>query len=148
MCVARNLMTYLVASDSPATTAKTYQPSVPHGSLGGCPTSRRINATPLPVSIALAGHTNAFADRKVSAISMTAQVRIAEDLRDGDAEAQRHLAEHVDRDDHRSHVQPRIADAGQHQRVRVAAQGQRTGGHWTGGNKRSGVMTVFVGYAA
>ncbi len=36
-----------------------------------------MSATPLPVSIALAGHTNVRVWRKVSATSMTAQVRIA-----------------------------------------------------------------------
>ena len=44
---------------------------------GGVPTTRRIRATPLPVSIALAGHTNARDWLKVSATSMTKQVRIA-----------------------------------------------------------------------
>src|SRR5207253_2023673 len=39
--------------------------------------TRRIRATPLPVSIALAGHTNAFDWRNVSAISRTAHARIA-----------------------------------------------------------------------
>ena len=41
------------------------------------PTMRRISATPLPVSIALAGQTNARLWRKVSVTSMIAQVRIA-----------------------------------------------------------------------
>ncbi len=36
-----------------------------------------MRATPLPVSIALAGHTNVRLWRKVSTTSMTAQVRIA-----------------------------------------------------------------------
>jgi len=44
---------------------------------GGVPTTRRINATPLPVSIALAGQTKARLCRNVMAISRTAQVRIA-----------------------------------------------------------------------
>ena len=43
----------------------------------GVPTTRRMSATPLPVSIALAGQTMARLLRKVSATSMTAQVRIA-----------------------------------------------------------------------
>ena len=47
------------------------------GSSGGVPTTRRISATPLPVSIALAGHTNVFVERKVRAISMIAVVMIA-----------------------------------------------------------------------
>ena len=47
-----------------------------HGSSGGVPTTRRMSATPLPVSMALAGHTNACDERKVSATSMIAQVMI------------------------------------------------------------------------
>ena len=47
------------------------------GSSGGVPTTRRMSATPLPVSIALAGQTKDRVWRKVRATSMTAQVRIA-----------------------------------------------------------------------
>ena len=47
------------------------------GSSGGVPTTRRMSATPLPVSIALAGQTKARLCRKVIATSMIAQVRIA-----------------------------------------------------------------------
>ena len=40
-----------------------------------------------------------------------------QDLRDADDEAERDLAQHVDGDDDRGHVQARIADVGQHDRV-------------------------------
>ena len=75
-CVPRYLMTYFDSSDSPPTIAKISQPSVANGWSAGVPTTRRINATPLPVSIALAGQTNAFAERKVRATSNTAEARI------------------------------------------------------------------------
>ena len=117
-CEPRYLITYFVSSESPATPANTYQASVLHGSSGGVPTTRRMSATPLPVSIALAGHTNARVWRKVSATSMTAQVEDrGQDLRDADLEVQAELAQHVDRDDHRRHVEARVADVRQHQRV-------------------------------
>ena len=100
------------------------------GSSGGVPTTRRIRATPLPVSIALAGQTNARVCRKVSATSMTAQVRIAARICGTlTAEVQPDLAEDVDRDDHRGDVQARIADARQDERVAAAAERQRAGGH-------------------
>ena len=57
-CEPRYLITYFVSSENAATPAKTYQPSVFQGWSGGVPTTRRIRATPLPVSIALAGQTN------------------------------------------------------------------------------------------
>ena len=46
-------------------------------SFGGVVGTRRISATPLPVSIALAGHTNDRLERKVSATSRIAHVPIA-----------------------------------------------------------------------
>ena len=70
-------MTYFVRSDRPATPAKTHQSSVFHGWSGGVPMTRRIKATPLPVSIALAGQTKARLVRNVRATSMIAQVTIA-----------------------------------------------------------------------
>ncbi len=70
-------MTYFVSRERPATTAKMYQASVFQGWSGGVPTTRRIRATPLPVSIALAGHTNERVCRKVRTTSMIAVVRIA-----------------------------------------------------------------------
>ena len=65
------------SSDSPATTANTHKSLVAQGVSSGVPTTRRMSATPLPVSIALAGHTNARLSLNVSTTSITAQVRIA-----------------------------------------------------------------------
>ena len=70
-------MTYLVSSEKPATPANTYHLWKLHGASAGIPGMRRIRATPLPVSIALAGQTNARRERKVITTSMTAHVRIA-----------------------------------------------------------------------
>ena len=70
-------MTYLVSRENTATPANTYQKSVFQGWSGGVPTTRRISATPLPVSMALAGHTNARAWRKVRATSRMALATIA-----------------------------------------------------------------------
>ena len=70
-------MTYFESRDRPATAANTYQALVLQGSSARVPTTRKMRATPLPVSIALAGHTNDRLWRKVSTTSMTAQVRIA-----------------------------------------------------------------------
>ena len=70
-------MTYFVSSDRPATPAKTHQASVFQGSSGEVPTTRRMSATPLPVSIALAGQTKERVWRNVRTTSMIAQVRIA-----------------------------------------------------------------------
>ena len=77
ICVPRKRITYFDSSDSPAMTANHCQAYVLHGSFAGVPTTRRISATPLPVSIALAGQTNARDWRNVSATSITAQARIA-----------------------------------------------------------------------
>ena len=96
----------------------------------GVPTTRRIRATPLPVSIALAGQTNARLWRKVRAISMIAQVRIAARICGTlTRKRERDLAEDVDRDDHGRDMQPRVADVRQDQRVGVAADGDGSGGH-------------------
>ncbi len=71
-------MRYFVRSENAATPAKTYHAWVLHVSSGGVPGTRRISATPLPVSIALAGHTNVRVRRNVIVTSMIAAVRIAE----------------------------------------------------------------------
>ena len=71
-------MTYLVSSEKAATPANMYQACVLQWSPGGVPGTRRISATPLPVNIALAGHTRERVRRKVTATSMIAQVRIAD----------------------------------------------------------------------
>src|SRR4029079_10662174 len=76
-CETRYLITYFVRRENAATPAKTHHESVFHGWSGGVPTTRRIRATPLPVSIALAGQTNVRVERNVSATSITAVVRIA-----------------------------------------------------------------------
>ena len=70
-------MTYLVISENAATPAKTYQAWVLQWSPGGVPGTRRMSATPLPVSMALAGQTKDRRVRNVIATSMMAQVRMA-----------------------------------------------------------------------
>ena len=70
-------MTYFVASPNAATPANSARSWVPQGSFAGCPTTRRMSATPLPVSMALAGHTMAPLWRYVMATSMTAHVTMA-----------------------------------------------------------------------
>jgi hypothetical protein len=72
----RYRMTYFVRSEKAATPANTYHAWVVHGSSSGVSGTRRMSATPLPVSIALAGHTNDRVLRNVSATSRIAQVRI------------------------------------------------------------------------
>ena len=124
-CEPRYLMTYLVSSETPATTANTYQSPVYQGWSAGVPTTRRISATPLPVSIALAGHTKDRLCRNVIATSSTAQVMIAARIcGHADLEVQPDLAQDVDRDDHRGDVEARVLDAGQEQRVGGAADGE------------------------
>ncbi len=70
-------MRYLVDSENAATPANTYQACVLQWSPGGVPGTRRMSATPLPVSMALAGHTKDRWLRNVSATSMSAHVRMA-----------------------------------------------------------------------
>ena len=70
-------MTYLLRRERPAIAANTYQAWKVQWSPGAVPTTRRMSATPLPVSIALAGQTMDPVCRKVMASSSTAQVRIA-----------------------------------------------------------------------
>ena len=105
-------MRYFVDSENAATPANTHHAWVLQWSPAGVPGTRRISATPLPVSIALAGHTNARWRRNVIATSMTAQVRMAARIcgtltwnRSVD------LPEDVDRDDDRGDVQARVAAA-------------------------------------
>ena len=77
-----------------------------------------MRATPLPVSIALAGHTKVRVWRKVMRdLDDRAGEDRGQDLRHADPEAQPDLAEDVDRDDHRRDVQTRIAQVGQDQRI-------------------------------
>jgi hypothetical protein len=49
-----------------------------------------------------------------------------QDLGDRDPELERDLPEHLQRDDHRCEVQPRVAQGGKHDRVGRAADRQRT----------------------
>ena len=70
-------MKYLVDRENAATPANTYQACVLQWSPGGVSGTRRMSATPLPVSMALAGHTSDRRARKVTATSMTAHVRMA-----------------------------------------------------------------------
>ena len=49
----------------------------------------------------------------------------SQDLRNADPEVQADLAEHVERDDHGRHVQSRVAQLGQHHRVRAPTEVQR-----------------------
>src|SRR4051794_25099614 len=74
----RYRMAYFVNSENAATPANTYHLYVVQWSPGGVPGTRSTSATPLPVSMALAGQTNALRARKVSAISMAAHVTTAD----------------------------------------------------------------------
>ena len=75
---APNLMRYLVSSDAAATKGEGV-PAVPCPVVpGGWPTMRRMRATPLPVSMALAGQTIFLVSTKVHTSSMRAQARMAE----------------------------------------------------------------------
>ena len=143
-CEPRYLITYFVSSENAATPAKTYQLSVFHGWSGGVPTTRRIRATPLPVSIALAGQTNIRVERNVSATSITrGREDRREDLRDAHPEVEPDLAQDVDRDDHRRDVEPGVADVRQDQRVGGPAEAQRPGR--SGHGRRGGVGRARTG---
>ena len=70
----RHLIAYFERSETAAVTMKIHHPFVLHQSPWRVPGTRKMNATPLPVSIALAGHIRTCCLRKVIAISSTAQV--------------------------------------------------------------------------
>ncbi len=55
-CVPRHRMTYFESNAIAAVPTKIHQPRKLHQSPCAVPGTRRTNATPLPVSIALAGH--------------------------------------------------------------------------------------------
>jgi hypothetical protein len=76
-CPPRNLMRYFDKSDTAAVPAKIHQPCRLHQSPCSVPGTRRMNATPFPVSIALAGHMITCCWRNVIPTSSTAHVRIA-----------------------------------------------------------------------
>jgi hypothetical protein len=82
-----------------------------------------MSATPLPVSIALAGHTMVPVARKVTATPMMAGEHRGEDLRDADLEVQAHLPQRVDGDDDRGHMQAQVADLGAPVRVPTDPEG-------------------------
>ena len=70
-------------------------------------------------------HQHVLARRRRSRPRARAQVRERDqDLGDRDPEVERDLAEHLQRDDHRGEVQPRVAQGRQHDRVRPAADRQ------------------------
>ena len=81
-------MRYFVSSENAATPANTHHAWVLQWSSTGVPGTRRISATPLPVSIALAGHTNArrCAERDRHLDDRAREDR-GEDLRHADLEA-------------------------------------------------------------
>ena len=70
-------MKYFDNSDTAAVPAKMYQPFMLHQSPCCVPGTRRMKATPFPVSIALAGHIRTCWRWKVIANSRMKQVPIA-----------------------------------------------------------------------
>ncbi len=73
----RHLIRYLESSETAAVPAKIHQPFMLHQSPCRVPGTRRMKATPLPVSSALAGHINTCCLCTVMATSSTAQVTSA-----------------------------------------------------------------------
>ncbi len=69
-----HLITYFESSDTAAVAMKIHQPRRLHQSPCRVPGTRRMNATPFPVSIALAGHIRTCCLRNVIATSSTAHV--------------------------------------------------------------------------
>ena len=77
MCSPRHLITYFESSETAAVPTKIHQPFRLHQSPCTVPGTRRTNATPLPVSVALAGQRRTCCWRIAIATSSTAQVPIA-----------------------------------------------------------------------
>ncbi len=75
MWLPRHLMTYLESSATADVPAKIHQPFMLHQSPCRVPGTRRMNATPLPVRSALAGHISTCCLRRVMPTSRTAHVR-------------------------------------------------------------------------
>ncbi len=75
-CRPRKRIRYFDSSEIAAVPAKIHHPCRLHQSPCSVPGTRRMNATPLPVSMALAGHMITRCCRTVIATSSTAQVRI------------------------------------------------------------------------
>ncbi len=73
-CEPLNLITYFESSEIAAVPAKIHQPFMLHQSPCSVPGTRRMKATPFPVSSALAGHMSTCCVRNVIAISSTAHV--------------------------------------------------------------------------
>ena len=63
-----------------------------------------------------------------------------EDLRDRDAEVERHLSEDLQREDDRREVQARVAELGEEDRVRAPAECQRRAAGGRGGGSRHAVI--------
>ena len=71
----RKRIRYLESSEIAAVPAKIHHPCMLHQSPCSVPGTRRMNATPFPVSMALAGHMITCCRRNTIATSSTAQVR-------------------------------------------------------------------------
>ena len=74
MCLPRNVITYFERSPTAAVPAKIHQPFMLHQSPCSVPGTRSTNATPFPVSRALAGHIRTCWRRKAIDTSRTAHV--------------------------------------------------------------------------
>jgi hypothetical protein len=73
-CRPRTRITYFESSETAAVAAKIHQPFMLHQSPCSVPGTRRMNATPLPVRSALAGHMSTRWVLNVTATSRTAAV--------------------------------------------------------------------------
>ncbi len=76
MCSPRQRITCFESSETAAVPTKIHQPRRLHQSPWTVPGTRRTNATPLPVSVALAGQRMTCWERIAIATSSTAQVPI------------------------------------------------------------------------
>ena len=100
--------------------AKIHQPCRLHQSPCSVPGTRRMKATPLPVSRALAGHMiTRWRQKAIADLEHGAREQRDEDLRDREAEVERRLPEHLQRDDHGREVQPRVAERRQQHGIRA-----------------------------
>ena len=118
----RTVIRYFESSATADVAAKIHQPFMLHQSPCSVPGTRRMNATPLPVSSALAGHMSTRWLRKAIPTSRTADV--SSETRIWAIERlklERDLPEHLQRDDHRGEVQARVAQRRKQDRVRLAS---------------------------
>ena len=128
MCRPFHAITYFESSAPPAVATKIHQPCVVHQSPCRVPGTRRTNATPLPVSSALAGHIRTCCFQAViDDLDRRDRAERDQDLRDRQLEVERDLPEHLQRGDGRREVEPRVAELRQHDRVGRAAD--RDGSH-------------------